>query len=71
MSTSRYFVDSYETLSPGVQVTSSAARPRIAAHVVSASTATPPSGWNPYGRVGAGSSTTRFTPGVARARVAS
>ena len=60
---SRYAAESYAALGRASHVISSAARPRIAAHVWSASTATPPHGWNLHGGFGAASRRRCLTPG--------
>src|SRR5438046_1125535 len=63
--------DAYAACSPGAQSIVSAARPFIAAHVLSATTARPPHGWNLHGGFADGIATTRLTPGTASAREAS
>ena len=51
-------------MGPSSQVILSASRPFIAAQVLRATTATPPSGWNSEGIAGGSIGTTLSTPGT-------
>ncbi len=70
-SCARYGTDEYDAFGPSFQLILSASRPRIAAQVLLAMTATPPNGWNATGAGELLISTTFTTPGTFSASPAS